>query len=117
MAPTGSWRGAAMVRATRSAAASSMPPARAEAGATMRWSLVRKAEAHGVRGDQADEPDRAGAHHRERRQGRAADEEARAPALQRQTDGARAQLAGREHVQRPREHDRGRHRQERGAAR
>ena len=43
MAPTGSWRGAADVRATRSAAANKVPPASAAAGTTTRCAAVPNA--------------------------------------------------------------------------
>ena len=43
MAPTGSWRGAAAVRATRSAAANKVPPASAAAGTTTRCAAVPNA--------------------------------------------------------------------------
>ena len=39
MAPTGSWRGAAAVRATKSAAANKVPPARAAAGRSASYQL------------------------------------------------------------------------------
>ena len=74
IAPTGSWRGLAAIRATTSAAASRVPPSKARGRRHDPVIAGAEDQPHGVRRDQPDESHRAGADHRDGGERRAGDE-------------------------------------------
>ena len=100
MAPTGSWRGAAAVRATRSAAANKVPPASAAAGTTTRCAAVPKASRTRCGYHQANETDGAALYHGAGRHQAGEHDDDDAPAGEVQAEALGGGFTGGEHVER-----------------